>query len=209
MTVAERCQVTSWRRCHASITTTPSMRSWQPGINRTAHWCSGAIVFMAALRSRCRHYIFALWFLLSSIFFGSRPSDHYFRSVRLSVCLSVCLYRVFLSRLWSDFDQTRTYVIRLGLVVFPKNIGAVWPLGAGWPLKTFIFRGFGAQKTISSYSFDRIVLITVARDSGRLLYFGRVIFLFIYFLFFSVHQIFAVPAPIVAKLCHTTRYVLK
>jgi len=27
------------------------------------------------------------------------------------------------------------------------------------PKKTCIFRGFGAQKTISSYSFDRIVLI--------------------------------------------------
>jgi len=47
--------------------------------------------------------------------FGSRPSDHYFRSVCLFVCLSVCLCRVFLSRLWSDFDQTRTYVICLGL----------------------------------------------------------------------------------------------
>jgi len=47
---------------------------------------------------------------------GSRPSDHYFRSV----CLSVCLCRVFLSRLWPDFDQTRTYVIRLGLVVSPR-----------------------------------------------------------------------------------------
>ena len=52
--------------------------------------------------------------------------------------------------------------------------------------------------------------ITVARDrdsdSERLLYFGRVIFLF---LFFSVHQIFAVPGPIFTKLYHTTRYVLK
>jgi len=38
----------------------------------------------------------------------------------LSVCLSVCLYRVFLSRFWSDFDQTRTYVICLGLVVSPR-----------------------------------------------------------------------------------------
>jgi len=51
--------------------------------------------------------------------FGSRPSDHYFRSVYWSVCLSICLFvclcRVFLSRLWSDFDQTRTYVICLGL----------------------------------------------------------------------------------------------
>jgi len=32
-------------------------------------------------------------------------------------------------------------------------------MGAGWPLKTCIFRGFEAEKTISSYSFDRIVLI--------------------------------------------------
>jgi len=47
---------------------------------------------------------------------GSRPSDHYFRSV----CLSVCLCRVFLSRLRSDFDQTRTLVICPGLVVSPR-----------------------------------------------------------------------------------------
>jgi len=48
-------------------------------------------------------------------------------------------------------------------------------------------------------------------DSERLLYFGRVIFLFFYFffIFFSVHQIFDVPGPIFAKLCHTMRYVLK
>jgi len=32
-----------------------------------------------------------------------------------SLCLSVCLCRVFLSRLWSDFGQTRTHVICLGL----------------------------------------------------------------------------------------------
>ena len=38
----------------------------------------------------------------------------------VSVCLSVCLCRVFLSRLWSDFDQTRTHVICLGLVVSPR-----------------------------------------------------------------------------------------
>jgi len=41
-------------------------------------------------------------------------------------------------------------------------------------------------------------------DSGRLLYFGRVIYLLN---FFSVHQIFDVPGPIFAKICHTTRYV--
>jgi len=41
-------------------------------------------------------------------------------SVCLSICLSVCLCRGFLSRLWSDFDQTRTHVICLGLVVSPR-----------------------------------------------------------------------------------------
>jgi len=51
---------------------------------------------------------------------GSRPSDHYFCSVCLFVCLSVCLCRVFLSRLWSDFDQTWAYVICQGLVLSPR-----------------------------------------------------------------------------------------
>jgi len=36
----------------------------------------------------------------------------------VSVCLFVCA--VFLSRLWSDFDQTRTHVICLRLVVSPR-----------------------------------------------------------------------------------------
>ena len=40
-------------------------------------------------------------------------------------------------------------------------------------------------------------------DSGRLLYFGRVIY------FFSIHRFFDIPGPIFAKLCYTTRCVLK
>ena len=37
--------------------------------------CSNKLLFMAALRSRCGHYIFALWFLLlSSFFFFSSPN---------------------------------------------------------------------------------------------------------------------------------------
>jgi len=43
----------------------------------------------------------------------------------VSVGLSVCLCRVFLSRLWSDFDETWTYVTRLALVVSPR----IWGLG--------------------------------------------------------------------------------
>jgi len=61
-------------------------------------------IFMAALRSRCGHYIFVLWFLLSSsfpLFYSASQCSHCkrctscgnsvhlsVRSVRLSVCLS-------------------------------------------------------------------------------------------------------------------------
>jgi len=62
--------------------------------------------------------------------------------------------------------------------------------------------------TVRILAYGTQAFITVARDrvsdSERLLYFGRVSFSF-----FSVHQIFDVPGPIIAKLCHTTRYVLK
>jgi len=68
-------------------------------------------MIMAALCNRAGHYIFALRCLLS---IGSGPSDHYFRSV----CPFVCA--VFLSRLSSDFDETWTYVICLGLLVSPR-----------------------------------------------------------------------------------------
>jgi len=54
---------------------------------------------------------FSTYYITYLNIIGSRPSDHYVRSV----CLSVCLCRVFLSRLWSDFHQTWTYVICLGL----------------------------------------------------------------------------------------------
>jgi len=50
---------------------------------------------------------------------GSRPSDHYFRSVCLSVCLFVCA-EFFFSRLRSDSNQTRTHVTCPGLVVSPR-----------------------------------------------------------------------------------------
>jgi len=82
---------------------------------------------------------------------GSRPSDHYF----CSVCLSVCLCRVFLSRLWSDFDQIRTHVIChgtewpimcwcavkkllticLGLVVSPRVCRYVQCVAGCWSVK--------------------------------------------------------------------------
>ena len=67
------------------------------------------------------------------LFVGSWPSDHYFRSV----CLSVCLCGVFLSRLRSDLDQTRKHVTCLGLVVSARIQGLCNPQ------KNVYFRGFG------------------------------------------------------------------
>jgi len=58
----------------------------------------------------------------------------------VSVGLSVCLCRVFLSRLWSDFDQTRTHVTCLGLVVSLRYRGCTTP--GGWvTLKKLVFWG--------------------------------------------------------------------
>ena len=46
---------------------------YSPG--RPSRWASTHILVMAALYSRCGHYIFALWFLSSSsIFFYSSPN---------------------------------------------------------------------------------------------------------------------------------------
>ena len=68
--------------------------------------------------------------------------------------------------------------IKLGHMLYvwsscvPWKIGAVRPWGWVTPKKTGIFRGFGAQKTISSYSFDRIVLIVgyiVERTNTKIL----------------------------------------
>ena len=93
------------------------------------------------------NYCTGFYSVFYTYIFGSRPSDHYFRSVCLSVFfLSVCLCRVFLNRLWSDFDQTRTYVICLGLVVSPIEYrGCATPGGWVTP-KNVYFRGFGTQK---------------------------------------------------------------
>jgi len=66
---------------------------------------------MLLLEKQCfTSYLYG-YYPTSLINFSSRPIDHYFRRV----CLFVCLCRVFLSRLWSDLDQTRIHVTCLGL----------------------------------------------------------------------------------------------
>jgi len=67
----------------------------------------------------------------------------------VSVCLSVCLCRVFLSRLWSDLDQTRTHVTRPGFVVSLEYRGSATPGGWVTP-KNLYFRGFRAA--VNHYS---------------------------------------------------------
>ena len=104
----------------------------------------------------------------------SRPSDHYFRSVCWFVCLFVCLCRVFLSRLWSDFDQTRTYVNVWDSGSSLEYMGCATP-GAGWPLKSCIFRGLSAEKLscptvlVGLSSFDRILGYIVERTNTKIL----------------------------------------
>jgi len=66
-------------------------------------------------------------------FVGSRPSDHFFRSVFWFVCLSVCLCRVFSA----VFDPISTRlghnVTCLGLVVSPRIYGLCDPWGLRVP----------------------------------------------------------------------------
>jgi len=52
---------------------------------------------------------------------GSRPSDHYFRSVRWFVCLFVCSFVQFFSAVFDPISiKLGHYVMRLGLVVSPR-----------------------------------------------------------------------------------------
>ena len=74
--------------------------------------------FMAALRSRCGHYIFALWFLLSSSFFMValwNSADHYI--FMLWFVLSSSFFLLFsspnLSRRRLDVCHTSTHGVAL------------------------------------------------------------------------------------------------
>jgi len=79
----------------------------------------------------------------------------------VSVCLFVCLCRVFLNRLRSDLDQTMTHVTCPGLAVSPRIWGLCDPWGLGDPQKTCIFRCFGAAVNHRSVaaSFQLLLLL--------------------------------------------------
>jgi len=71
---------------------------------RPTFWRSGRGLFQHSPTDRRRQHTKYVRGLLV----GSRPSDHYFHSVCWFV---VCLCGVFLSRLWSGFDQTKTLYV--------------------------------------------------------------------------------------------------
>ena len=75
----------------------------------------------------------------------------------VSVCLFVCAE--FFSAVFDPISIKLGYMLLcLGLVVSLEYRGCATP-GDWVTPKNLYFRGFGAQETISSYSFDRIVLI--------------------------------------------------
>ena len=87
--------------------------------------------------------------LLSAVLVHGQVTIIFVVSVCLSVCLFVCLFmQSFLSRLWSDFDQTWTYVICLGLVVSPRYRGCATPGGWVTP-KKLVFLGVLGLKKLS------------------------------------------------------------
>jgi len=77
---------------------------------------------------------------------GSRPSDHYFRSVCLFVCRFVCAD--FFSAVFDPISIKLGRTLYVWVKLCPLEYRGCATLGAGWPLKTSIFRGFGAQETI-------------------------------------------------------------
>ena len=85
---------------------------------------------------------------------GSRPSDHYFRSVCWFVCLFVCAE--FFSAVFDPISIKLDICYMSGSILVSLECrGCATP--GGWVTPKNLY--FGAQKTISSYSFDRIVLI--------------------------------------------------
>jgi len=62
----------------------------------------------------------------------------------VSVCLVVCAE--FLSAVFDPISIKLGHMLYVWVYLCPENIGAVQPQGAAWPLKTSIFRGFGAKK---------------------------------------------------------------
>jgi len=99
--------------------------------------------------------------LTSSLHLLARLLSHWFTAKwPLFSCLSVCLFvcAEFFSAVFDPILIKLGHVICLGLVVFLEYRGCATPGGWVTP-KTCIFRGFGAQKTIWSYSYDGIVLI--------------------------------------------------
>jgi len=97
---------------------------------------------------------------INCVLFHGQVTIIFVVSVCLSVCLFVCLFvcAEFFSAVFDPISIKLGHVLYVWLYLCSLEYrGCATPGGWVTP-KTCIFRGFGAQK-ISSYSFDRIVLI--------------------------------------------------
>jgi len=95
----------------------------------------------------------------------------------VSVCLFVCLCRVFLSRVWSDFDQTWTYVVCLGLVVSLEYRGCATPGGWLTPKKLVFLGVLGLKKLSRPTVFIGLCWFLVILYNAPILKFSQAIFL--------------------------------
>jgi len=85
---------------------------------------------------------------------GSRPSDHYFRSVCWFVCAE------FFSAVFYSISMKLGHMLYVWVYLCPLEYRGCATHRRWVTPKKLVFLGvLGLQKTISSYSFDRIVLI--------------------------------------------------
>jgi len=97
-------------------------------------WCQGAGIKAVSVRSPAVDEERMLCV-------GSRPSDHYFRSVCLSVCWFFCLFvcAEFFSAVFDPISIKLGHMLYVWVQLCPlQNRGCATP-GAGWPLKNMYF----------------------------------------------------------------------
>jgi len=118
---------TSWKNRFFRWTRTPhveQLMNWKTKLRSPSPWFHRGMIRFVVFK----HYVLLVHGQVTIIFV-------------VSVCLSLCLCRVFLSRLRSDLDQT---CYMSGSSCPLEYRGCATPEGWMIPQKTCIFRGFGA-----------------------------------------------------------------
>jgi len=127
----------------------------------------------------------------------------------VSVCLSVCLFVCveFFSAVFDPISIKLGNVLHAWVYLCPLEYrGCATPGGWVTP-KNLYFRGVGAQKTISSYSFDRIVLFLVILYNAPILKFSRAIFFFAISILNPNYDVISGFANAVVERCGFHRWI--